>query len=89
MLMTRLYRKLNKANHTIRVLRLERDVAAIQSEEECKGLEAKIEALEGELKASEDGSGITNIKEQFEAQLRAIDSKARLRFDSEPVKVGL
>lgn len=51
-----------------------------------KDLETKLEALEGELQASEDGSGITNIKEQFEAQLKAIEVDNLIRTMSEVVK---
>jgi len=42
-----------------------------ESERKRGEAEAKVELLEGELKASEDGSGITNVAEQFDAQLKA------------------
>ena len=51
------------------VAQLEDQLGALKTFDLEEQFEAKIEALEGEIKASEDGSGITNLKDQFEAQL--------------------
>lgn len=48
-------------------------LAALDARIERDG--AMIEALEGEIQALEDGTGLTNTKEQFEAQLAACQER--------------
>lgn len=44
-------------------------------------LEQKVELLEGEVKAADDGSGITNVVDQYEARIAALEQEVRRRLE--------